>query len=42
VHGYGSIPAEPASHGCVRVTNSAMDLLWSSDVATIGTEVIVY
>jgi Putative peptidoglycan binding domain/L,D-transpeptidase catalytic domain len=42
VHGYGSIPAEPASHGCVRVTNSAMDLLWSSDVATIGTEVTVY
>jgi lipoprotein-anchoring transpeptidase ErfK/SrfK len=42
VHGSGSIPAEPASHGCVRLTNSAMDLLWSSDVATIGTEVIVY
>lgn len=42
VHGSGSIPAEPASHGCVRLTNAAMDLLWSSDVATIGTEVIVY
>ena len=29
----GSIPAEPASHGCARVTNAAMDLLWSSGLA---------
>ncbi len=42
VHGSGSIPAHPASHGCVRVTNAAMDLLWSSDVAPVGTEVNVY
>jgi peptidoglycan hydrolase-like protein with peptidoglycan-binding domain len=42
VHGAGQIPAHPASHGCARVTNSAMDLLWSSGVATIGTPVIVY
>jgi peptidoglycan hydrolase-like protein with peptidoglycan-binding domain len=42
VHGSGSIPAHPASHGCVRVTNSAMDLLWSSGVAEIGTPVSVY
>jgi lipoprotein-anchoring transpeptidase ErfK/SrfK len=42
VHGSGSIPAQPASHGCVRVSNAAMDLLWASDVATIGTELIVY
>ncbi|HYH31937.1 MAG TPA: L,D-transpeptidase family protein [Pseudonocardia sp.] len=42
VHGSGSIPARPASHGCVRVTNAAMDLLWSSGVAEIGTDVVVY
>jgi peptidoglycan hydrolase-like protein with peptidoglycan-binding domain len=42
VHGSGSIPAQPASHGCVRVTNAAMDLLWASDVAPVGTEVTVY
>ncbi|GAA5116508.1 L,D-transpeptidase family protein [Pseudonocardia adelaidensis] len=42
VHGAGSIPAHPASHGCVRVTNAAMDLLWASDVARVGTEVTVY
>jgi peptidoglycan hydrolase-like protein with peptidoglycan-binding domain len=42
VHGSGSVPAQPASHGCVRLTNAAMDLLWSSDVAPVGTEVNVY
>ena len=42
VHGSGSIPAHPASHGCSRVTNSAMDMLWSSGVAQIGTRVTVY
>jgi peptidoglycan hydrolase-like protein with peptidoglycan-binding domain len=42
IHGSGSIPAEPASHGCARVTNAAMDLLWSSGLAAIGTPVQVY
>src|SRR5690606_24927136 len=42
IHGSGSIPAQPASHGCARVTNAAMDLLWSSGVAEIGTPVWVY
>ena len=42
VHGSGSIPANPASHGCARVTNSAMDMLWSSGAASIGTSVWVY
>lgn len=42
IHGAGQIPAHPASHGCARVTNAAMDLLWSSGVAVIGTPVLVY
>jgi lipoprotein-anchoring transpeptidase ErfK/SrfK len=42
IHGSGSIPAHPASHGCARVTNSAMDMLWASGVAAIGTPVTVY
>ena len=42
IHGAGQIPAHPASHGCARVTNSAMDLLWSSGVTTLGTPVEVY
>jgi len=42
IHGSGSIPAQPASHGCARVTNSAMDMLWASGAAAIGTPVWVY
>jgi peptidoglycan hydrolase-like protein with peptidoglycan-binding domain len=42
IHGSGSIPAHPASHGCARVTNSAMDMLWSSGVAAMRTPVTVY
>lgn len=42
IHGAGSIPARPASHGCARVTNAAMDLLWSSGVTAIGSSVVVY
>jgi peptidoglycan hydrolase-like protein with peptidoglycan-binding domain len=42
IHGSGSIPANPASHGCARVTNAAMDLLWSSGLAPVGTPVLVY
>jgi peptidoglycan hydrolase-like protein with peptidoglycan-binding domain len=42
IHGSGSIPAHPASHGCARVTNSAMNMLWSSGAAAIGTPVWVY
>jgi lipoprotein-anchoring transpeptidase ErfK/SrfK len=42
VHGSGSIPAFPASHGCARVTNAAMDMLWSSGAMPIGTPVSVY
>jgi len=42
LHGSGSIPAFPASHGCARVTNTAMDMLWGSGLAEIGTSVWVY
>jgi lipoprotein-anchoring transpeptidase ErfK/SrfK len=42
IHGYPQVPAYPASHGCVRLTNAAMDWMWSSGVAEIGTTVLVY
>jgi lipoprotein-anchoring transpeptidase ErfK/SrfK len=42
VHGYTSVPATPASHGCVRVTYAAMDHLWAADLLPIGTPVQVY
>ncbi len=42
VHGFASVPAFAASHGCVRVSKPAMDWIWTSDVMPIGTTVFVY
>ncbi|MHA7132144.1 L,D-transpeptidase family protein [Oerskovia turbata] len=42
LHGSGSIPPSPASHGCVRVSNSAMNWIWDSWGAPPGTTVLVY
>ena len=41
VHGAASIPGYPASHGCARLSNSAMDLLWESGLVGVGTAVRV-
>jgi lipoprotein-anchoring transpeptidase ErfK/SrfK len=40
VHGSSSVPTYPASHGCIRITDPAMDRLY--DLLTIGTPVTVY
>jgi N-acetylmuramoyl-L-alanine amidase len=40
IHGSTSVPAYPASHGCVRVSLRAMDHLWSR--VPIGTRVRIY
>lgn len=42
LHGSPSVPGYPASHGCVRLSNPAIDFLWSSGVAPIGRTVWVY
>ncbi len=42
IHGYPSVPTKPASHGCVRVTYAAMDHIWSTGLAPVGTPVVVY
>jgi lipoprotein-anchoring transpeptidase ErfK/SrfK len=42
VHGYPSVPAYPASHGCVRVSLPAMDMIWKDDVMPRGAAVWVY
>ena len=42
IHGYPSVPPYPASHGCVRVTNAAMDWIWADGEAPIGRRVLVY
>jgi len=41
VHGYTSVPAFPASHGCARVTIAAMDMVWSRDLMPKGSSVVV-
>jgi lipoprotein-anchoring transpeptidase ErfK/SrfK len=40
IHGSPSVPAYPASHGCVRLTDDAMN--WAFDRLPIGTPVFVY
>jgi len=41
-HGSPSIPPFPASHGCVRMTNAAIDWIWASNTIPLGTAVWVY
>jgi N-acetylmuramoyl-L-alanine amidase len=40
VHGMTSVPAYPASHGCVRITVPSMDRMWSS--LWVGMPVAIY
>jgi peptidoglycan hydrolase-like protein with peptidoglycan-binding domain len=42
VHGAASIPAFPASHGCARVSNAAMDFIWTNNIMPVGSFVWVY
>jgi hypothetical protein len=42
LHGSASIPAQPASHGCARVSVAAMDMVWATGLAEVGTRVVVY
>lgn len=42
IHGYTSVPPWPASHGCVRVSNSAMNKLWRDGRVPVGRRVLVY
>jgi lipoprotein-anchoring transpeptidase ErfK/SrfK len=42
VHGSGSIPGYPASHGCARVSNGAMNMIWANGLMPMGGLVTVY
>ncbi len=42
LHGAASVPGYPASHGCARLSNAAIDWFWSTSQAPIGTNVWVY
>jgi lipoprotein-anchoring transpeptidase ErfK/SrfK len=40
LHGAPSVPPFPASHGCIRITTTAMDRLY--DRLVLGTPMLVY
>ena len=42
IHGDSYVPPYPVSHGCVRVSDEAIDWIWASNIAPIGTAVWVY
>jgi len=42
IHGDSFVPPYPVSHGCVRVSDEAIDWIWASNIAPIGTAVWVY
>lgn len=42
VHGSNSVPNYPASHGCVRVTTTAMDFIWESGLMPMQIPVWVH
>lgn len=42
VHGFGSVPSYPASHGCARLSIPAMDLIWTKGLMPMGRTVWVY
>jgi uncharacterized protein involved in high-affinity Fe2+ transport len=41
-HGYTSVPAYAASHGCIRVGMDQIDWIWASGTMPIGANVYVY
>jgi lipoprotein-anchoring transpeptidase ErfK/SrfK len=42
IHGDSSVPPYPASHGCVRVSDEAIDWIWANNLAPVGTAVWIY
>jgi lipoprotein-anchoring transpeptidase ErfK/SrfK len=41
IHGSNSVPTHAASHGCVRLTNPAINFIWASGVAPLGTPISI-
>ncbi|GAA4411933.1 hypothetical protein GCM10023168_33260 [Fodinibacter luteus] len=41
VHGSPNIPPWPASHGCARLSNAAMNMIWATDLMPVGSRVLV-
>jgi lipoprotein-anchoring transpeptidase ErfK/SrfK len=42
IHGDSYVPPYPVSHGCVRVSDEAINWIWANNIAPIGTAVWVY
>lgn len=42
LHGDSYVPPVPVSHGCVRVSDEAIDWIWSANLAPIGTALWIY
>lgn len=42
IHGDSSVPAQPVSHGCVRVSDAAINWIWSQNLDPIGMRVWIY
>ena len=42
IHGDSYVPPYPVSHGCVRVSDEAINWIWANNVLPIGTEVWVF
>jgi peptidoglycan hydrolase-like protein with peptidoglycan-binding domain len=41
VHGSPNIPPTPASHGCARLSNAAIDMIWADGLMPVGSRVVV-
>ncbi|MEO6123465.1 MAG: L,D-transpeptidase family protein [Ilumatobacteraceae bacterium] len=42
VHGAPNVPNYPASHGCIRVSNPAMDMIWGANLLPMGGRVWIH
>ncbi len=42
VHGARNVPNYPASHGCIRVVNPVMDLIWSQNLLPLRSRVWIH
>jgi len=42
IHGDSYVPPVPVSHGCVRVSNEAINWIWAANIMPIGEEVWVF
>lgn len=42
IHGDDYVPAQPVSHGCVRISEAAINWIWDNSLDPIGTTVWIY